>query len=462
MTRLGAKFLILLFLAIGFFGKAFGGGFIPHYEQATLPNGLTIIMVEDHKQPMVRFAALIKTGSVTLTADQAGLANFTAILARQGTINYPSQKLTAAIDSVGATILVMSSFKDGLVIRGECLSRYLGHTLTIFSDILIRPAFTDEGIERLKRRFLSASMQTESAPEWGLKDILYRTYFGDEGYGLPNLGTPASIKKISRAGIVKFHQDNFRPNNTVIIMAGDFKIETARKLIAKHFSDWSPGSGFPPPRLAVTFPDSLRILLIDFPSAPSVDFAIGQPGAPVGSEDYPALVLLNYILGESGSVSRLSRNLVRDNGLATYVYSRIDWSRGNGLLWIYGSSPTDNVPEALHQLISVLSDIRTIRISVKELDEAKFFFRGFMPGLYETDQTIIDRFSTALGSGVGVDYQEKLLSDLDKVDPGRLRAVAEKYLDPKRMTIVIQGSAASLKNQLSEIAPVEVINSGQD
>ena len=245
-------------------------------------------------------------------------------------------------------------------------------------------------------------------------------------------------------------------------MAGDFKIETARKLIGKHFSDWSPGAGFPTPRLAVTFPDSLRILLIDYPSGPSVDFAIGQPGAPVGSEDYPALVLLNYILGESGSVSRLSRNLVRDNSLATYVNSQIDWSRGDGILWIYGSSPADNIPEALRRLISVLSDIRSIRISVKELDEAKLFFRGFMPGLYETNRATIERFATALGSGVGVDYQEKLLSDLDKVDPGRLRLVAEKYLDPKRMTIVIQGSAASLKNQLSEIAPVEVISSWQD
>jgi len=462
MIRLGMKFLIMFFLGVALFGVVSAGGFIPRYEQATLPNGLTVIMVEDHKQPMVQFAALIKTGSVTLTADQAGLANLTAILARQGTTNFPAQKLTAAIDSVGAIIYVMSSFKDGIIIRGESLSRHLGHILTVFSDILIRPAFTDEAIERLKKRFLSAAMQTESMPEWGLKDILYRKYYGDEGYGLPNLGTPASLKKITRADIVKFHQDNFRPNNTVIIMAGDFKIETARKLIGKLFSDWSPGAGFPTPRSAITFPDSLRILLIDYPSAPSVDFAIGQPGAPVGSEDYPALILLNYILGESGSVSRLSRNLVRDNSLATYVNSQIDWSRGDGILWIYGSSPADNIPEALRRLISVLSDIRSIRISVKELDEAKLFFRGFMPGLYETNRATIERFATALGSGVGVDYQEKLLSDLDRVDPGRLRLVAEKYLDPKRMTIVIQGSAASLKNQLSEIAPVEVISSWQD
>ncbi len=356
----------------------------------------------------------------------------------------------------------MSSFKDGTIIRGESLSRHLGHILTVFSDILIRPEFTDEAIERLKKRFLSASMQTESMPEWGLKDILYRKYYGDVGYGLPNLGTPTSLKKITRADIVRFHRDNFRPNNTVIIMAGDFKIETARKIIGKHFSDWSPGTGFPPPRLAVTLPDSLRILLIDFPSAPSVDFAIGQPGAPVGSEDYPALILLNYILGESGSVSRLSRNLVRDNGLATYVNSQIDWSRGNGVFLIYGSSPAANIPEVMHQILGILSEIRTIRISVKEMDEAKFFFRGFMPGLYETDRAIVERFATSLACGVGVNYQEKLLGDLVKVDPSRLHLVAEKYLDPKRMTIIIQGSAASLKSQLSEIAPVEIISSWQD
>jgi predicted Zn-dependent peptidase len=431
---------------------------IPPFERLTLSNGLEVVLVERHEQPMISCALLIKSGSASDPIGKSGLSIVMSRLFRGGTKSHPGTKHAEMIDSIGGYLEIKSFYKDEILIKGDFLSRDLFTVLKAYSEMVISPIFTDEGVERLKARVASLTLQNMELPEPALIETLYRLYYGNKGYGRPLTGIVDEITSITTDDVIKFHNDYVRPENSALILVGDAKIAAARDMITRFFLPWRRADKIPAAPSQYSLPDSSRIMIMDNGGLAAATFIIGCPAVPPGSDDFAGLVLLNYILGQGGGLSRLNKGIVVESGLATYIRTAIDWSKGNGMFYIIGSGPNNNATDAIGRTLEILNEIRDIRVSQKELDEAKIYLSGQFLSLFETPSGIADEIAFLLSSNVTPDYSNQLLSAFDKIDPARLKKIAEKYLDPKRLTMVVYGPASLLEPSLSEIAPVEIIS----
>jgi predicted Zn-dependent peptidase len=201
--------------------------------------------------------------------------------------------------------------------------------------------------------------------------------------------------------------------------------------------------------------------VIDRADMPSAEIMIGRPAVPVGDEEFTTLMLLDYILG--GSVgSRLHKNLMLNKSLVTSVRSGIEWSRGPGIFSIYCTTPAETVAEAVETILSTIREMRDIRPSVKELEEAKRFFRGHIPAILETRSDIVSQFAGMYMYGVTPEFYSKMLDEFDRIDPLRLHRLAQRMLDENGFTIIVSGPERQLRRDLSHIAPIEEYYSGSE
>jgi zinc protease len=436
-------------------------GVVPKYSELTLSNGLRVILVEDNRQPMIDFGMVFKVGSSSDSARFSGRAMMTCDMLKEGTQNFPGEMLKSAVDSTGGMIET-AALRDALLIRGNFLARDLNFALKVLSDMVIRPQFREKDLNGLKRRAISRFMRGESIAGDRLSTELYAAVYGDTGYGLPPYGKRTGLKQIETGDVRAFYDRNIRPDNAVLVVGGALKTDEAKKTIKGLFSGWEKGKTFPKPVVSMTIPDSFRIILIDYPDAPSTQFLLGRSAAPVGSEKEPALILLQYILGGGGEVSRLWRELIGDQGLATEAKAGFDRSRQNGMIWIRVTTTNEMVAEAVGQVLAVMNDLRTIRISARELEEAKSFARGTIPGYFENSYGTAFHITLMSIFGVELDYYDELIKELEKVTTDELRSVAEEFLDERHFTLVVFGPEDILRRDLSELAPIEVISLGRE
>ena len=436
-------------------------GVIPEYSEFSLSNGLRVILVEDHRQPLADFRLSFDVGSSSDSSSYAGLAAVSCYMFKEGTENFSVDTLLSAIDATGG-VIDLKYQRDVIFIQGNFLARDFDFAMDILAEMVLRSQLLEESFERRRRRLLSYTLRERSIVRSHLTNSLYNAVYGDEGYGLPVAGAPAGLKKIKLENVKRFFARNIRPNNARLVVAGDFKASIAKKMIKKLFAEWKAGSNFSKPIVNKTLPDSLRIILQDNPDAAGSDFIIGRSAAPRNSEFTANLLLLNYILGRGGEVSRLYKRLIAEQKLVTETWSEVDWSRQDGMLLAGGTTSNEMVAEAVRQTLAVMDELKSIRVSAAELEEAKNFYRGNVASYFETAYGTVNHISNILNWAETLDHYDRVLKEFDSITPNHLRKMAQHFLNENQMTVIVSGPGNILKRQLSDIAPVEVIGSGQD
>jgi zinc protease len=434
---------------------------LPKHSSFTLSNGLEVVLVEDHRWPIIEYSMLFKTGSAVDSARLSGLAGVALEMMKEGTEGFSGEALVEAIDSVGG-LIKFDIKRYALFVRGSFLARDGDLALRIIAEMATAPRFDEEGLDRLKKRYVSSIMQSNSVTGIRLIHALYRSVYGDAGYGLPAWGTQSGIRRITLDDVRSFYEKNFRPNNAALVVAGDFETGDVKKTIKSLFSDWRKGSGISRPIVNPSLPDSLRIIILDNPEAAGSEFMIGRPAVPATSEISSALIVLEYLLGGGGEISRLSKCLIRRHALATTISSDIDWSTADGMLRISGGATNEMAAEAIRQVLTTLQDLRDIRVPASELGDAKSHFRGEMAGYFQNPLRTVRILSGILSLDLGLDFHENFLKQLDSVDPNLIRKTAQEFLDENRLTVVVMGPEAILRRGLSELGQVEVISSGRN
>ncbi len=453
-------FLIGFLLVIGLWAFT-SAGVIPKYNEFSLSNGLQVVLVEDHRQPLVDFRLSFDVGSSSDSSSYAGLAAVSCYMFKEGTENFSVDALLSAIDATGGVIDLIYR-RDVIFIQGNFLARDFDFAMDILAEIVLRSQLPEDGFERRRRRLLSYTLRERSIVRNHLINSLYNAVYGDEGYGLPVAGTQVGLKMIELEDVKRFFTQNIRPNHARLVVAGDFKSSVAKKMIKKLFAEWEEGSSFSKPIVTKSLPDSLRIILHDNPDAAGSDFIIGRAAAPRSSEFTANLLLLNYVLGSGGEVSRLNKRLISEQKLVTNIWSTVDWSRQDGMILAGGTTSNEMVAEAVRQTLAVMDELKSIRVSAAELEEAKNFYRGNVASYFETAYGAVNHISGILNWGETLDHYDRVLKEFDSITPSHLRKTAKMFLNENQMTVIVSGPGNILKRQLSEIAPVEVVGTGQE
>jgi zinc protease len=436
----------------------------PAIERATLANGIPVYFARRSAVPVVRVSVSFDAGSSSDPADTLGLQSLTMSLLDEGTRTKSSVQIAEAQERLGATIASGGGI-DRSSVGLYALTPNLGASLDLLADVVRNPAFNPKEVERLRGQQLAAISAQLSQPNGIASYVLPGKLYGAAyPYGRPfsGLGDAASVRKISRDSIVRFHHDWLYASNAAIFVVGDTDMTTLKPLLESSFGNW-PTDRMARPRKAFTAPipanAASKIYLVDRPGSPQSVIAGGQVLANEGKDD--ALLVLrqaNDVLGGS-FLSRLNTDLRETKGWSYGVSANIPSLENRAMYSINAPVQADRTGDAVAALIG---DIKTFLgpkgTTPAELERTTNGSIRELPGNFETSDAVLsamqriiylgrpDNFYTTLADR----YRAMTVADFDKA--------ARAAIDPDKLVFVVVGDAAKVKPQLDKLGlPIETV-----
>ena len=352
------------------------------------------------------------------------------------------------LQGIGANVGAGSGW-DSTNVTLSTLTKNLDAALDIYADIVQNPAFPASEMESLKARQL-VGLRQQKANSGAIANVAFnKVLYGDHPYGRDN--TEDTITAISRDDVVKFYESNYRPNNGTLIVVGSFDKKTLKSKLETAFAGWKPGD-VPTAQLPAIKPlDKPGIYIVDRPGAAQSTVAIGHVGVDRATPDFHALQVMNAILG-GGITSRISMNLREDKGYTYGANSSWQFRRGPGPFRAGGEIQTAVTKEAIVEFMKELNGIRgSVPATQRELDYNKQSIIRRYPAGFETIGAISNQLSNLVIYGLPDNYFNDYIAKIDSVTLADVNRVAQKYLDPDKMAIVIVGDRSVIEPKLKEI-----------
>ena len=420
---------------------------LPPVERRVLPNGLTLLVVEQHELPLADFLLVVGSGNEADPTPRGGLASLTAQLLREGTSTRTSPQIADQLSFLGASLTTGSAW-DMSQVGLHTPTAQLDSALGLFADVVMHPSFPQKEVERLKKQRLTELLQAKDRPRDIADRVFASVLYGSvHPYGHTATGTEESTKAITRADVKAFYDAYFRPNNATLIVVGDLAADDVERRARTLFGGWSrrtvPDTRYP--QLS-NVPAAPTIYLVDKPGAPQSSIRIGNIGVPRSTSDYFALQVMNTILGGSFT-SRLNQNLREKKG---YTYGA-----GSGFSMRRQAGPFSARAEVTgtktdSSLVEFLRELRSIRdtVSSTELARAKQYLQLGLPSDFETTTDIAFQLVPVVVYGLPADYYSTYVQQIENITQADVQRVARQYVDPSRMSIVVVGDRASIENGL--------------
>jgi zinc protease len=332
----------------------------------------------------------------------------------------------------------------------QTLTKNFDRALDIFSDVVVNPVFPNEEVETFKRRTLVALLQQRDNPN-AIANVAYSTvlYGKNHPYGAsPN---ETSVKAIAQPEIQKFYETFYRPNNSALIVVGDVTTSELLPKLEKAFANWKaadvPSSNVP----AVSARDKAAIYIVDKPGAAQSVISIGQVGLPRTTEDYFALQVMNSMLGGQFT-SRVNMNLREEKGYTYGARTGYVYRRGAGPFSASADVQTAVTKESVVEFLKEINGVRgAIPVTPQELEYNKQSLIRAYPRGFETIGQISGQLSNLVVYGLPDTYFNDFISKVNAVTLADVNRVANKYLTPDKLAIVIVGDRKEIEPGLKQI-----------
>jgi len=429
---------------------------LPRPTIVKLPNGLTLVLLEDHKLPTVTFSMWIRPGQLADPKDLPGLASFTSDMLREGTEKRSSLQIAAELDSLGATLGANARFGGSIsTVNASGLAENAAQVLDMMSDIVLHPAFPADELAKYKERETAAIEQRLSNPGALAQQTFRKALYGDGPLSV-TLPTKEAVAKVTADDLKKFHDQHFRPGNTIFGAAGDFKAGDMRALIEKYFGAWAgaaePATALPSKPSA----SSTGITLVNRPDSVQTYLLAGDIGIKRTDPDYYALVVMNQILG-GGAQARLFLDLREEHSYTYGAYSSFGTEIYGGD-WLANTSVRTPVTDgAITQLMYEFKRINNEPVPQGEMDDARHaIVAGFALALEQPGE-VLGNWMTSQYYGLPLDYWDKYADRIAAVDAAAVQAAAKKFVDLNHMQWVAVGDAKQIQTVLAKYGDVKVV-----
>ena len=431
---------------------------LPRAEEATLPNGLQVVLLRSTKVPTFNMQMVVLSGGLSDPASYRGLAGFTASLLREGTAKRSSKDIAEQVDALGATLIANSGLSTMTsVVNAAGLVENLDQTLELFADVVRNPAFPQAEVDKFKTRTLAQLQFQRSIPQFLAQERFNRAIYGTEHPASLIVPPAESIKKLTTKDLADFHAKYYRPNNAILAIVGDVTMKDIMPKLEKAFGDWQKGD-VP----ATTIPPApaqgeSRIFLIDRPGSVQTVLQLGTLGIERTSPDYFAVLLADRVLG-GGPSGRLFLNLREDKGYTYGAYSGFGGTKFRGT-WISSSEVRTDVTEgAMHEFMYELKRLRDEKVPADELDNAKRAIIGSFALSLEQPQSLLQNVITQKLYNLPADYWDTYPQKVSAITADDVQRVAQKYIDLGHLQVVAVGDAAKAKEVLAKYGKVEVFD----
>ena len=422
---------------------------LPTAYETILPNGLTVIVVEDSRLPLISYRLAFRTGDAHDPADLPGLMDMLTGLLTEGTESRTSREIADEVARLGATLQAGAN-SDYTTVAASSLTIFGDKVLELLADVALRPVFPEGEVELTKQNTKESLKQQRAQPSFLAGEMTARVMFGEHPYHV-TAPTPESVDATTRERLVEFHRSTFVANNAVLFVAGDVHQDSVLRQVESLFGGWQPGNvigdDFPAP------PErkSRAAYIIDRPGSAQANIVISNAGIMRTSNDYFPLLLMHTVLGANAS-SRLFMNLREEKGYTYGAYSSLDARRTAGTFRATAEVRTLVTGDSLKEFFYELNRIRDEAVSEKEIADAKSYLTGVFPLRLETQEGLVDQLLQIRMFGLPTDYLETYRSQIQAVTTAQVQEVARKYVRPDEAAIVIVGDGAQLLEQVKPYA----------
>lgn len=410
-----------------------------------LKNGLTVLVVENHKLPRVSFSLRIDNTPST-EGDKAGVSNILGTMLGNGTTSIPKDQFNEEIDFLGARL----SFGSESAFASS-LSKYSDRIIELLADAALNPLLTEEEFQKEKDK-LSEGLKTQEKSVQAIADRVQDalTYGMSHPYG--EYVSNESLNNIALTDVVDNYKRNFNPKNGYLVVIGDVNAKKIKSTIKKHFGAWKNSAGAQPemPKPNANL-QKTTINFVDMPNAVQSNIILtNNVELKMGDEDYHAALIANYIIG-GGATGYLFQNL-RDDKAYTYgSYSRVGASRYGASRFLATAEVRNEVTDSsVVEMIKEVKRIRTEPVTAETLAAAKAAYAGSFVMALERPQTIANYALNIKLNNLPADFYKNYLEKINAVTIEDVQNAANKYFMADQSRIIVVGKGSDVLSNLEK------------
>lgn len=417
-------------------------------QEFTLPNGLRLLVVENHKLPRASANLTIDLPPV-YEGDLAGVNVLLSSMLGKGSQSIAKDDFDEEVDYLGARINFGSSSAFA-----SSLSRYFPRVLTLMSEAALDPNFLAEEFEKEKEKILEGIKSDEnsvSAAARRIENVV--TYGKNHPYG--EFLKEKTVNNVTLEDVKTYYQKNFTPVNAYLIVIGDVEFEIVKEQVITLFGEWSGSEVKAEAFEAAQNAKELLVNFVDMPNAVqsevSIDFTTEVKKTDA---DYFPMLLANRILG-GGAQARLFLNLREDKGYTYGSYSSFSTDKyTRSRLRAYASVRNAVTDSSVVELVKEVNTIKTTPVTQAELDQAKAKYVGDFVLALERPSTIAQYALAILTEGLPADFYTTYLKNINAVTIEDIQRVTQQYFHLDNARIFVTGKGSEVLENLEKMAPL--------
>jgi zinc protease len=405
-----------------------------------LSNGLVVLHNRAAANPSVVMRALIRGGASREGAADQGLANLTGRMLRQGSQNIGKSELAEELDGMGAGL----SIDVGYAVTAasiKCLSGDVGRAAELLGEVIQRPTFPPEEIERVRGQLLTDLTEmddnTRVIAERGFRMLAYPA---DHPYHRLTVGERVTVAKLGQGDLQAFHASWYGPNQTTLIIVGDLSLDQTLETVERVFGAWAPARPDPVEQtLPASDPPQPNIATYPMVGKTQADIVFGTPTIDRKSSDYYALSFANHILGRMYFMGRFGEKVRDEQGLAYYAYSELHGGYGSGAWAVRAGVNPRNLEKALSSIRAEVWRFLADGPTEAEQTDGVSSLLGGLPRQLETNEGAAAVMGEIELYDLGLDYLERYPDILRSLTREQVITTARRWLKPDALVGAIAG-----------------------
>lgn len=417
---------------------------IPDAVTYRLSNGITVLVVENHKLPKVTASYYIDAGLIT-EGKNAGMMNLMGQMLNEGTKKHSKAAFDEAVDLLGADVSL--NFSGG---SASALTRYFDSAFFLMAEAIQEPAFDTASFSKIKSQTLTALKADERNVKAVARRVNAALLYG-VNHPKGEFQTEATISNLTLNTIQQAYTKYITPSRGYLTFVGDIKPEYARQLADKAFAAWK-GSALNIEKVPfVKNPSKTEVNLVDMPNAVQSEITVANlVYLPLNSSDYFPVLLANQILG-GGAESRLFVNLREKHGYTYGAYSNIGTGRFQSNFSAYASVRNEKTDSAVIEFMKELKRLSSEKILSEELQQAKAVYNGNFAMSLENPARIASFARDILINQLPKDFYRTYLQKINAVSAEQVQRAARKYMVSDSARIIVTGKLNEIKDGMSKL-----------
>lgn len=428
----------------------------PAVEEATLGNGLTVLVLPDDRLPRFSVRLGLAIGRQDNPQDNLALASLAVETLAEGTKTRDAQTLAREVDRWAIQLDSQVNLELSAV-SVSVLQNHLPHALELLSDMVRNPSFPEEELDKVKVRWRSALVAQRAQPAFLAREAAFRQHFR----GHPYSRTEIPLKDLGQATrdyVHDFYRNHFSPERGYLLFAGAIDLPTAIEAAQEAFGGWRQ-TGFSRQEIPVPVPRRGRtIQLIHRPFSVQSRIQLSGYAPPRPHPDELIFRLTNQVFGGSGS-SRIFINLRERHGFTYGAYSFVQSFWRGGVYMASADVGVEVTQAALQEVLSEMEALRQAPPEEAELDRAREEMVGLLIRRLETSASIGTLEIRRRLTGLPADYYSQYVPRLRSCSPQQVMETAQQWFDPENCVITVVGDREKVEQQLEEFGPVATFDS---